>query len=95
MTSKDHILLIIDDLPSYEGPSPIIPPNFSCGICGGDLGQSLSNFCQPCHLRQHRLALQFNYDQALGVYNRAKTHLAATKALLTENLRLQMEATTK
>lgn len=63
--------------------------------CGGDLGHSLSAFCKPCHLRQHRLTLQSNYEEALGVYNRAKTHLAATKALLTENLRLQMEETNK
>lgn len=75
--------------------TPLELPNFSCSLCGGDLGQSLSSFCKPCHLRQHRLTLQANYEEALGVYNRAKTHLAATKALLTENLRLQMEIVNK
>jgi hypothetical protein len=78
-----------------EATPSLVIPNFSCGLCGRDLGQSLSSFCKPCHLRQHRLTLQANYEEALGVYNRSKTHLAATKALLTENLRLQMEVVNK
>lgn len=64
-------------------------PNFSCGLCGADIGSLLDGFCSLCTLKQQRVGLDVVYSQAIAHYSDAKMKLQQAKEALKANTAAQ------